>query len=611
MHAVHIYQEYMDTDYVNSEFVVTARKWRPQSFDTVVGQEHIATTLKNAIARNRIAHAYLFTGSRGVGKTSTARIFARALNCEQGPTVNPCGTCEMCTEIIQGSSMDVIEIDGASNNKVDEVRELRDSVKFVPAKGKYKIYIIDEVHMLTTSAFNALLKTLEEPPPHVIFIFATTEPQKVLPTILSRCQRFDFHRIPQCIIRDHLANISKTEGYSIEPGVLDAIARAGDGSMRDAQSMFDQVVAFCGTTITFEQISSILGIYHTDVFYLLTEHAHNQNIADGIMLIGRILRDGKNLSHFFDGLLQHFRSLLLVSLLENRTDVLETTPEEIQRLRAQASWFTPNELEYAVGLIAQAGVDIRYALSKQVALELLFLKLSRIHSVISIDQALLKLEEIQQGTPGTKPAPATPNAEPVRKVAENKPESTVQISTQQVVKPVVFPAEAPKEKPLPTLSPRQINTPAPAQRPASFNDTNTLKVDLATIQSSWKKVCDSCENNMLHNNLVNARVVSYDGEILTLGAAGALFLDMLRDKKQQIESLLANYFKTVIRIKVILDDKKPEPPSAATVIEPGVAAAQDTTSGRMRREDEILNDPKVQKLVESFEGKVLSVRRKQ
>jgi DNA polymerase-3 subunit gamma/tau len=601
----------MDTDYVNSEFVVTARKWRPQSFDTVVGQEHIATTLKNAIARNRIAHAYLFTGSRGVGKTSTARIFARALNCEQGPTVNPCGTCEMCTEIIQGSSMDVIEIDGASNNKVDEVRELRDSVKFVPAKGKYKIYIIDEVHMLTTSAFNALLKTLEEPPPHVIFIFATTEPQKVLPTILSRCQRFDFHRIPQCIIRDHLANISKTEGYSIEPGVLDAIARAGDGSMRDAQSMFDQVVAFCGTTITFEQISSILGIYHTDVFYLLTEHAHNQNIADGIMLIGRILRDGKNLSHFFDGLLQHFRSLLLVSLLENRTDVLETTPEEIQRLRAQASWFTPNELEYAVGLIAQAGVDIRYALSKQVALELLFLKLSRIHSVISIDQALLKLEEIQQGTPGTKPAPATPNAEPVRKVAENKPESTVQISTQQVVKPVVFPAEAPKEKPLPTLSPRQINTPAPAQRPASFNDTNTLKVDLATIQSSWKKVCDSCENNMLHNNLVNARVVSYDGEILTLGAAGALFLDMLRDKKQQIESLLANYFKTVIRIKVILDDKKPEPPSAATVIEPGVAAAQDTTSGRMRREDEILNDPKVQKLVESFEGKVLSVRRKQ
>lgn len=599
---------------MNSEFVVTARKWRPQSFDTVVGQEHIATTLKNAIARNRIAHAYLFTGSRGVGKTSTARIFARALNCEQGPTVNPCGTCEMCTEIIQGSSMDVIEIDGASNNKVDEVRELRDSVKFVPSKGKYKIYIIDEVHMLTTSAFNALLKTLEEPPPHVIFIFATTEPQKVLPTILSRCQRFDFHRIPQGIIRDHLANISKTEGYSIEPGVLDAIARAGDGSMRDAQSMFDQVVAFCGTTITFEQISSILGIYHTDVFYLLTEHAHNQNIADGIMLIGRILRDGKNLSHFFDGLLQHFRSLLLVSLLENRTDVLEMTPEEIQRLRAQASWFTPNELEYAVGLIAQAGVDIRYALSKQVALELLFLKLSRIHSVISIDQALLKLEEIQQGTPGTKrakPAPATPNAEPVRKMAENKPESTVQIATQQVVKPIVFPTESPNEKPLPTLSPRQIDTPAPAQRPASFNDTNTLKVDLATIQSSWKKVCDSCENNMLHNNLVNARVVSYDGEILTLGAAGALFLDMLRDKKQQIESLLANYFKTVIRIKVILDDKKPEPPSAATVIEPGVAAAQDTTSGRMRREDEILNDPKVQKLVESFEGKVLSVRRKQ
>ncbi|MBV9390438.1 MAG: DNA polymerase III subunit gamma/tau, partial [Verrucomicrobia bacterium] len=224
-------------------YQVFARKYRPQTFDDVLGQDHVVKTLRNAIQRNRLAHAYLFVGPRGTGKTSTARILAKALNCIHGPTVTPCGICDSCREISQGISLDVLEIDGASNNSVDQVRELRENVRFAPTRGKFKIYIIDEVHMLTQQAFNALLKTLEEPPAHVKFIFATTEPQKVLPTILSRCQRFDLHRIPTRTIADHLHHIAQLEQVRLAPEAATAIAIAAEGGLRDAESMLDQLVA--------------------------------------------------------------------------------------------------------------------------------------------------------------------------------------------------------------------------------------------------------------------------------------------------------------------------------------------------------------------------------
>src|SRR5580700_5162936 len=257
------------------QYQVLARKWRPQQFDDVVGQEHVTTTLKNAIEQNRLAHAYLFVGPRGIGKTSTARIFAKALNCVKGPTATPCDKCDNCLEITEGRSLDVLEIDGASNNGVDQVRELRETVRYAPARGKFKIYIIDEVHMLTTQAFNALLKTLEEPPAHVKFIFATTEPQKVLPTILSRCQRFDLHRIPANLIAKHLQFIAGKEKIALEPAAAHAIARGAEGGLRDAESMLDQLVAFCGEKISENDV--------LDVFGFTSEQA----VAD---LTGRILR---------------------------------------------------------------------------------------------------------------------------------------------------------------------------------------------------------------------------------------------------------------------------------------------------------------------------------
>ncbi|PYJ19180.1 MAG: DNA polymerase III subunit gamma/tau, partial [Verrucomicrobia bacterium] len=234
-------------------YEVFARKYRPQTFDDLVGQAHVSRTLKNAVAQNRLAHAYLFVGPRGVGKTSTARILAKSLNCVKGPTVTPCGVCDNCKEIAAGNSLDVIEIDGASNNSVEDVRQLRENVRYAPAKGRYKIYLIDEVHMLSAAAFNALLKTLEEPPEHVKFIFATTEPhtepQKVLPTILSRCQRFDLHRIPANLIAKHLQFIAGREKITLEPAAAHAIARGAEGGLRDAESMLDQLVAFCGEKI--------------------------------------------------------------------------------------------------------------------------------------------------------------------------------------------------------------------------------------------------------------------------------------------------------------------------------------------------------------------------
>src|ERR1700747_2109693 len=241
-------------------YQVFARKYRPQIFDDVLGQDHVVRTLKNAITERRLAHAYLFVGPRGTGKTSTARILAKALNCIHGPTVNPCGVCDSCREISQGISLDVLEIDGASNNSVDQVRELRENVRFAPTRGNFKVYIIDEVHMLTQQAFNALLKTLEEPPAHVIFVFATTEPHKVLPTILSRCQRFDLRRIPTQIIAKHLSYIAKKEEVTLTQEAAEAIAVAAEGGLRDAESMLDQLVAFCGNAIGESEVLEVFGL---------------------------------------------------------------------------------------------------------------------------------------------------------------------------------------------------------------------------------------------------------------------------------------------------------------------------------------------------------------
>src|SRR6202171_4154708 len=275
-------------------YQVFSRKYRPQTFDDLVGQAHVTRTLKNAVEQNRLAHAYLFVGPRGIGKTSTARILAKALNCVNGPTVTPCGVCDNCREIAAGNSLDVIEIDGASNNSVEDVRQLRENVRYAPAKGRYKIYLIDEVHMLSSAAFNALLKTLEEPPRHVKFIFATSEPQKVLTTILSRCQLFDLHRIPANLIADHLQFIAKKEKFSLEPAAAHAIARGAEGGLRDAESMLDQLVAFCGEKIRESDVLSVFGFTSKQTVIDLTEQILRGATADAVKLLQEQSETGKD-----------------------------------------------------------------------------------------------------------------------------------------------------------------------------------------------------------------------------------------------------------------------------------------------------------------------------
>jgi DNA polymerase-3 subunit gamma/tau len=290
---------------------VFARKYRPQRFEEVVGQEHITQTLQNAIKGNRLAQAYLFVGPRGVGKTSTARILAKALNCQNGPTDNPCGVCDACVEIAEGRSLDVLEIDGASNNSVESIRTLRENAAYAPARGPYKVYLIDEVHMLTTAAFNALLKTLEEPPEHVKFLFATTEAQKVPATILSRCQRFDLRRLTPELIANHLLFIAKSEEITLEPAASDAIARGADGALRDAESMLDQVVAFCGTTITAADVHQVFGFTPRETLLQLAQALLGRDTTTALALVKAQSEAGKDLSRLLADLIGLLRDILI------------------------------------------------------------------------------------------------------------------------------------------------------------------------------------------------------------------------------------------------------------------------------------------------------------
>src|SRR3982751_6474078 len=280
-------------------------------FDDLVGQSHVSRTLKNAVAQNRLAHAYLFVGPRGVGKTSTARILAKSLNCIKGATVTPCGVCDNCREIAGGNSLDVIEIDGASNNSVEDVRQLRENVRYAPAKGRYKIYLIDEVHMLSSAAFNALLKTLEEPPQHVKFFFAPTEPQKVLATILSRCQRFDLHRIPANLIAQHLQFIAANEKITLDPAAAHAVARGADGGLRDAESMLDQLVAFCGETIDESDVLNVFGFTSEQTVAEFTGRILRGETAEALALLDEQMAAGKDMMTLMSNLITHLRDLLV------------------------------------------------------------------------------------------------------------------------------------------------------------------------------------------------------------------------------------------------------------------------------------------------------------
>jgi len=357
------------------EYQSLYRKWRPQTFEDIIGQKHITQTLINAISLNRISHAYIFSGPRGVGKTTTARILAKSLNCVKGPTAHPCNKCERCIRITDGYSMDVIEIDGASNRGIDDIRDLRNKVKFTPAEGKYKVYIIDEVHMLTTEAFNALLKTLEEPPSHVIFIFATTNPHKIPSTILSRCQWFNFRRIALEDIVAKLKIIVKDEDLKIEDKVLDIIARNSTGSMRDAESTLDQIIAYCGKDITSQSVKEVLGIIEEEVFFELVEAIIKNDTLRGIELINRTSDLGGDASQFIKNLMEYVHNLSLAKVCQK--DIMNFQgifTEDRGRLLEQSKTIKLEKLFKIVDYLAEVERKIRYTRHPWILLEMLVIK---------------------------------------------------------------------------------------------------------------------------------------------------------------------------------------------------------------------------------------------
>lgn len=403
-------------------YIVFARKYRPQAFDEVIGQSHITTTLENAIAQNRVAHAYIFAGPRGVGKTTTARIFAKALNCEKGPTADPCNKCSSCLEITQGSSLDILEIDGASNRGIDEIRNLRENVKFSPSKGHFKVYIIDEVHMLTMDAFNALLKTLEEPPAHVKFIFATTQAHKVPPTILSRCQRFDFRRISIKDIVDSLKLIAKKENLKVNDDVLILMAKHSDGSMRDAQVVLDQISSFADGRISLEDASKILGAVSDDILFSLAESIKSRDALKALKIIDDLANEGKDVAQIVLYLIEHFRDLLVAKINKDPLALIDASPEKIKRYEEQAGKFTVEEMLYIIYTLSNTIDFVRKSNMARVPFEVAMIKLTRMGSIISPVDLMERLKKIEDGLKKNIlfPDPSKP-VESIREEPEQEP----------------------------------------------------------------------------------------------------------------------------------------------------------------------------------------------
>jgi len=614
-------------------YQVIARKYRPQRFSEVVGQEHVTQTLRNAIEQNRIAHAYLFVGPRGTGKTTVARIFAKALNCAKGPKADFDDQDPKCREIAEGRSLDVLEIDGASNRGIDEIRQLRDTVNYAPATSRFKVYIIDEVHMLTKEAFNALLKTLEEPPAHVKFMFATTEPEKVLPTILSRCQRFDLRRIPAKLIVQHLAEIAGKEKVSVDEQALFAVARGAEGGMRDAESTLDQLISFCGSEITESDVLSMFGMAGRAQVMELAGHILNANAGGALQMLSHLIENGKDLSRLLSDLLGHVRNLMIYQTLKGDLGMLEVSEAEARCLAEQSAIAPVSALTQVLEVLSLSEGRMREASSKRIFLEVALLRAIEARQSVGLDTVLKKLRELREADKVSAPAPRAVPAEPTpAKVAAPSPTlqaapkaespTTVLRETPPTFDPSRF-SEPPPARPI-EAAPTRAETPPPSPKTEPPAPANPPPRDLEQI---WGEIVESVgrASPFARSYLLEAHPVSINQNLLVVGfdplARDHMALVDTPRTRALIQAKLAELGMKEMALRFVEAEapagrKKPapaaEPPSAPPVADRPARAAKKLPEPEAPRvsisKEEFKNDPLIKQALEIFRGQIVEVR---
>ena len=608
-------------------YQVIARKYRPQRFADVIGQEHVTQTLANAIQQNRIGHAYIFCGPRGTGKTTIARIFAKCLNCTGGPKVDFDDADPRCVEITEGRAIDVLEIDGASNNGVEQVRELRETVKYAPASSRFKIYIIDEVHMLSTQAFNALLKTLEEPPGHVKFMFATTDPEKVLLTILSRCQRFDLRKIPIALITRHLTSIAKLEKVSIDTEALHAIARGADGGMRDAESALDQLISFCGNQVTEADVLSMFGLTARSQIVALADAILQGEAEKALRELNALAQHGKDLGRLLSDLLGHFRNLLLFQVAKGDISLLEVTESEAASLQQQSAMADTEALTRVLEALTDAEGRLRDAASKKIFVEVSLLKAIQARNAVSIDFVIQRLQQwkgdagdgsVQTGSTATASAPrakSTPSAQSPQKTTVLP--ATARESTASLV------GDAASAAPAVTVAEA---IPVPASPPVI-----AAEIDLVSV---WTELLDAVgrASPFTRGHLVEAHPISLTPKLLTIGYDPEFADEMTLADNPKTHSILQTKLGEAghrgVQVKFVQADRPPgwaanrvaasgavqaqEPPNEAKAPASGAAVLpprREKPAGPVSLSlEDFKNDPLIQKALEIFKGQIVEVR---